>query len=123
MTTTQITSGTTYSGFWGPSLSITQPNYALRKVIARQLSKVGALKDRQLINVLLGAAAGVTAQVARSRVQHSLINLGGSRVIESTNLVNRASTAADVTDLKANYLAYNSKPNATTYPKDLRLGH
>jgi hypothetical protein len=68
--------------------------------------KVGSRNAGALLNVLLGAAAGTTATYSFSRpaVQTTFSNpsmLGGLRPIETKTTINRASTAADVTALKA----------------------
>lgn len=112
-----------YSPTWGGSYSPVNNNQPMRKLVAQRLNVVGFMKDRELLRTLLGAAAGSTATKTRSRVAHSTTELGGKRTIETQTLVNRATTSGDVTDLKAALLAYDSKPAATTYPRDARLNH
>ena len=103
------------SDFWGGSYAFIRPVGGLRKRIARLLDQRGMRKDRQLVNILLGAAAGSTATATNKRVAHSTSELGGLRTIETETLVNRATTAADDTDLTTNLLTYASRP---TYPTD-----
>lgn len=81
-----------------------------RKVLSRNYFKVGRRTRviRELMDTLLGAAAGGTAALTQSRVQHSISELGGVRVIETQTMINRATVAGDVTDTKA-YLSTDSK--------------
>lgn len=81
-----------------------------RKVLSRQYFKLGRRTRviRELYDTLLGAAAGGTAALTQSRVQHSTTELGGKRTVETQTLINRATTAGDVTDTKA-YLSTDSK--------------
>jgi hypothetical protein len=54
--------------------------------------------------VLIGAVAGTTATKSRTRVKHnsgSANDQGGKVQTEQLTVINRASTAADVTALKA----------------------
>lgn len=103
------------SDFWGGSYAFIRTDGGLRKRIARLLNQKGMRKDRALINTLLGTVAGSTATATLKRVAHSTSELGGSRTIETETLVNRATTAADDTDLTTNLLTYASRP---TYPTD-----
>lgn len=107
---------TVNSDFWGPGYSLQNANSTFRKNLARDFLRRFNLKDRELLRTLTGAAAGSTATKTVKRVAHSLVELGGKRTVEDLTLVNRATTAADVTDLKANILAYTSQP--TTYARD-----
>ena len=74
--------------------------------INKLFRKIGSRQAGALLNVLIGAAAGTTATYTYQRpaVQNIFSNpgmLGGLRPIETKTVVNRASTAADVTALKA----------------------
>jgi len=74
---------------------------------------------RELMVTLIGAAAGGAASVNQPRVQSNAdVNgnmQGGLRVIETKSLLNRVTTAADVTNIK-NALQLSSQP---TYATDL----
>lgn len=107
---------TVRSDFWGDSYSFIRPASSLRKVVARIFEQKEMRKDRALMSALLGAVAGGTATAQIKRVAHDLTELGGKRTIETQTLVNRATTAADDTDLTTAYLTYASRP--TTYPVD-----
>jgi hypothetical protein len=117
---------TSYSPIFGSAYAPINNNYSGRKRIARLLNNRGARKDRELVRTLLGVIAGSTATKSYVRVTHPFgpsSNLGGVRPVETINLVNRATTAGDVTDLAANLFAFDSKPNATSYPRNLALNH
>lgn len=102
--------------FWGAgAYTFIRPKQSLRKVVARLLNQKSMRSDRALINTLLGTVAGSTATDTMKRVEHSQTELGGKRVIETETIVNRATTAADDTDLTGAYLTYASRP---TYPVD-----
>jgi hypothetical protein len=73
--------------------------------INKLFRKIGSRQAGQLLNVLIGAAPGATATYTYQRpglpATPSPNMLGGLRPIETKTVVNRASTAADVTNLKA----------------------
>ena len=75
---------------------------------------------RELMVTLIGAAAGGAASVNQLRVKSNAdVNgnvQGGLRVIETKSLINRVTTAADVTNIN-NALQLSSQP--TTYVDDL----
>lgn len=76
---------------------------------------------RRLINVLTGAVAGTTATETRSRIvavqaMNDALAYGGLQTPETINLINRASTAADVTNLKA---LVNRSPVPSFYAADV----
>lgn len=101
---------------WGSTLTLIRGVSAEAKYIARALNTRTMRKDRQLINILLGAVAGTTATATLKRLQAvGGTEQGGKRTIETENLVNRATTAQDDTDLTTRYLTYASRP---TYPVD-----
>lgn len=59
-------------------------------------------KQAELLDELIGATAGATASVTRKRVAADLSDdLGGIRTIESREIINRATAAADRTALRA----------------------
>lgn len=57
-------------------------------------------RTRELMDTLIGAAAGGTAALTPKRVAASRTEQGGKRSIETRTVINRATTAADVTTLK-----------------------
>lgn len=104
------------SDFWSNSYSFIRDKSSLRKKIAQLLNYPSMRKDRELITELLGAAAGEAALAQLKRVAHSTSELGGVRSVETVDLVNRVTAAADDTDITTAYLTYNSTTNA--YPAD-----
>lgn len=81
----------------------------------RQANKI--LKE--LFDSLIGAASGGTAAVSHYRVEaeadvDSFTN-GGARTIETVELINRATTAADITALKE---IFTRRPDFATYIED-----
>ena len=93
-----------YSPIFG-TLSVTD-----RKALSRQYFKLGRRTRviRELMDTLINGAVGATAALTQARVQHSISELGGVRVIETQTLINRATDADDATDL-TNYLSEDSK--------------
>lgn len=94
-----------------------QEDYRLAATLNVQSNR----KLRQLLYTVLGAVAGATATAPYARVlaQQALSNpfdLGGVVPIEVTNYVNRVSTAADVTALKA---MLDRKAGSIAYVADL----
>jgi len=107
---------TVKSDFWGNSYSFIRSKSSLRKVIARLLNQKENRVDRELLLTLNGVAPGATALETLKRVAADRLENGGKRTIETETLINRATTAADVTDLNTSLLAYTSRP--TSYPVD-----
>jgi hypothetical protein len=85
--------------------------------IAKMLRTGGAtLNLRRVLTTLLGAVAGTTATQTKKQVQHVQGAPGGPIPIETINLINRATTAADVTAFNA-LLFRNVFP--ASYPADV----
>lgn len=84
----------------GHSLTVNKNN--ARTMMRNLINRVGMRKERALLDALIGAAAGGTATASRVRVEAVAggENLGGMRNVETVSLINRATTAADVTDLE-----------------------
>lgn len=93
---------TSYSGLFndnGGSYSLIQdkiPSRNLARILAR---KNGFRKLRELFDTLIGAASGGTAAASFARIENDADN-GGVRTIETVSVINRASTADDITALK-----------------------
>lgn len=103
---------TVLGGFWPAngvnSLASLSGEGPQRNNIAWNFSARGQLANRALMTALLGVAPGATATKALTRITASA-ELGGQRPIESVNLVNRATTAADVTELTTDYLTLTTR--------------
>lgn len=85
--------------------------------IVKMLRNGGATAGlTQVLYTLLGAAAGGTATKTKKQIQWQQGSPGGAVPIETINLMNRATTAADVTMFQA-LLTRSVFP--ATYPADL----
>lgn len=115
-----------YSGLFdgeggSPHALLTNKTGNAETMVARLLANrgYGRASLRELMLTLNGAAAGSTALVNRKRVQ-ATANLsqnvqGGLRTIETIDVINRVTTAADKTNIDG-ALALSSQP---TYATDL----
>ena len=88
--------------------------------IAYNLQRVGARSTRRLLLTLLGVVAGTTATETRKRrfaivASGEYNQLGGLATIQTANIVNRATTASDVTAITA---MLNRNPCPSSYPRD-----
>lgn len=99
-------------GFWEQngvaSLASISGKGANRRAIAQAFDGKGLFASREVLRTLDGAVAGTTATKTYSRVEAN-VELGGKRIVESTNLVNRATTAGDVTETKADFLSLSAR--------------
>jgi hypothetical protein len=103
---------TVKGGFWPEvgvlSLSSTQGSGYARKQIARLFGTKGLMDERELAETLNGVVAGSAAVKTLARVANSS-ELGGVRAIESETIINRNTTAADVTALNADFFSFSTK--------------
>jgi hypothetical protein len=76
----------------------------------------GGRRLRRLLRTLNGVAPGAMATENRTRVQHQQGSPGGLQIIETVPYINRATTAADVSNINA-LLDRISYPS--TYPVDV----
>jgi hypothetical protein len=76
--------------------------------ISQNFNTRGQLAERALVVALLGAVAGGTALKNISRVV-AAVELGGARPIETIALINRATTAADITQITNDYLTQSTR--------------
>jgi hypothetical protein len=96
-----------FDGVYGAPHALQFPkNLPLRGVIAQLLLHRGLRRDASLIMSLLGAAPGGTATSSYTRVKapntgpSDIMKNGGKVPTETFVEINRATTAADVTELK-----------------------
>lgn len=94
------TSGYVYSN------GITQGDAQLARLFRNGAANSAAVR---VMYTLLGAAVGGTATKTVARVQAVVGGAGGAMPIETINLVNRVTTAADLTAVQALF-------NRTTFP-------
>jgi hypothetical protein len=85
--------------------------------IAKMLRNGGATAGvTQLLYMLLGAAAGGTAAKTKKQVQGVVGGFGGAAPIETINLINRATTPADLVAFQA---LLNRSVFPASYPADV----
>jgi hypothetical protein len=99
-------------GFWEtnlvPSLTPISGKNALRRMVAIWISRKGTFAMREDLRTLDGAVAGTTATKTYVQITNNT-ELGGRRTVETINLINRATTAQDVTDTKADLLSLSAR--------------
>jgi hypothetical protein len=78
-----------------------------RRYVSIIMNKKSMLGIRQKMFALTGAATGGSASKTLGRVQASS-ELGGARTIESETIVSTNTDAADVTEIKADFLGQTS---------------
>lgn len=95
-----------YSPLWGTAYTPIIDHNSM----TRELFRFGRRNRvvRELLDELIGAAAGATALVAVKRVAADRVENGGVRTIETRNMINRATTATDRANLRA-YFSEDSK--------------
>lgn len=109
---------TVAGGFWPANgiTNLTQINGRgpARRRIAQLLGHQGLMDLRARMTALDGVAAGATASKSYNRIV-AAVELGGVRAVEALSLINRATTAADVTEIERyiNTLTTNSTFGAT----------
>jgi hypothetical protein len=102
----------TYSGYWSDvartPYSMPAPAHSTaRSQIATWLLHRGSRADVAKINALLGAVPGAVATSQYTRVAPTNSVVVGKQRVEVVTEVNRATTAADVTDLLTNMVNLN----------------
>jgi hypothetical protein len=83
-------------------------------------NEYGLSSTNALLDALIGVAPGATATRPRTQIKHnsgSANDQGGKVQTEVYAPINRATTAADVTALKALFTGVRKAP--TAYPRDL----
>jgi hypothetical protein len=101
-------------GLFGDSAGLTQlasisGKNGRRSDAAKQLGTRTNYALRQIMYVTAGAAPGATATYTYPLINASTSELGGKRVVVQTSLVNRATTAADVTEYKNDILRWSTR--------------
>jgi hypothetical protein len=109
---------TVLGGFWPQngvnSLTQVSGEGEERRRIRQELGGMGMLRMREIIRALNGVAPGGTASKTIGRITETG-ELGGQRPIAAVSLINRATTAADVTEITTDFLTFttNSSFGAT----------
>lgn len=103
---------TVKGGFWPENgvTSLTQVNGkgSMRRRAAQALATKGTYALRELMETLDGAASGSAASKVLTRVANSE-ELGGVRTIENETLVDRNTTADDITAINADILSLSTR--------------
>ena len=123
---------TGYQGFWqqhapsgqGGPYALYGNRYALENKISQLLGQRGYKQSRRLFLTLLGTGTGATATETDRRVSapNALTSsqlLGGNRDIETVSVVNRATTAADLTYVQGVFNRYYNSNPTIPYTADL----
>lgn len=135
--TTATVSG--WSGFWqmegddSPYAFLSSQNRASQaNIIAKYMNKRSVADAKAALAVLIGAVAGTTATATYPQIQGptgprdttpragSVGDMGGVRPIATITQINRATTAADVTELKK-WFNNTLLESGITYPTALGL--
>jgi hypothetical protein len=110
---------TVKGGFWPTngvqSLVSIDGRNAARREVARNLSDRQLMAIREVMETLNGVVPGSAALKVLGRVENN-VELGGKRTIEVNTLVNRATTAADVTQILGDVLSYSTKTTFGALP-------
>ena len=93
---------------------------SVRRNISRLFRKVGVAKLRELMLELTGTAAGASALATRTRIvaPADSDDIGGVRLTEVIDKVNRVTAAADETDIDTKVLVSLSAIAPASYPVD-----
>lgn len=89
-------------------ISVTDRGWSRRQV-SRILAKRGMQAIRQLAIALDGVAPGGTAQKFNVYVGAAGTELGGKRPVQQNVIINRATTAGDVTEINADLFTYSER--------------
>src|SRR5262245_44126823 len=107
-----ISSATVKGGFYETNgvgtLSSISGEDGQRRLVRDQLAAKGLMALRAIMDALTGAAPGGTA-TKNYTVVGAREELGGARPVDTQVLVNRVTTAADVTEIKSEILSYATK--------------
>lgn len=102
-----------WSGYWNDVFKDGRPPLAQSNTINRELSRIyrrpGMRNHKALLNALIGATPGGNATATYKRIQSvrgiddngNSVDLGGKRPLETVTVINRVTTAGDVTVEKA----------------------
>ena len=114
-----VATATVKGGFWPTNGVNTLTSISGRAAGWRRLRQLlgdkSLMPTRALALALDGVAPGATAAKTLSRIQASS-ELGGKRTIETETLINRATLAADVTDLNNNLYTLTTKTSFGASP-------
>ena len=101
-----MTTVTVKSGFWNDSYTLIKDRAPIERCVARVLNRRGLKREQELLQTLIGTAAGSAALAQYARKTAATGQQGGVQAIETVDIIDRVSTAADVTQLKATIAAF-----------------
>ena len=109
---TTMATATVLGGFWPTngvnSLASMSGESEERRQVAKALGHRSLMNTREIWRALTGAAPGGLARKNLTRIAASP-ELGGQRPIETVAVVNRVTTAADVTEIVTDFLTYTTR--------------
>lgn len=112
-------SATVLGGFWAqnnvPTLTDISAWGSGRKEVAFRLSRRSQEVIAAKALALDGVAAGANVSVNHVQIQPA-VELSGARTVETVSLINRATTAADVTEINTDLLSYRSRTSFGNSP-------
>ena len=120
MSGTSIATCNTKGGLFGDSAGLaTLPSISgkdgRRSYAAKELGVKSMLAFRKMAYVLVGAAPGATATMTFPQVE-AATELGGKRNITTQTLINRATTASDVTEIQNDLLTWSARTTFGSNP-------
>lgn len=86
-----------------------------RRRVAQAFDTYGLMDQRALAVALDGVVAGSNATKTLGRIENN-VELGGKRVVETNTLVNRNTTAGDVTEENADFFTLTSRTTKGSSP-------
>ena len=98
-------------GFWaqyGATMTQISGNTANKFDARKALGRKSTYALRALMTALNGVAAGSNATKTLKRVENN-VELGGKRIVETETLINRNTTAADVTAITNSLLTFSTR--------------
>jgi hypothetical protein len=114
-----------WAGFWGTGVNAysllrnkNPRRYAIKRVVNRDSFRVMTALSNALIGAASGSATGaITFKRINPGTPLDAATFGGRRTIDTVSIINRNTTAADVTALKE--MLYNVKTRPAPYVRDL----
>lgn len=113
----------TYSDFWGGlnAYALLANKAPMRNQLKRTMNREQMKVFSELADTLIGIVAGSTALATKGQVKHTLSNTEpvgpNSTQIETATLINRATTGADSSALRA--VLCNVRRSPSPYARDL----
>lgn len=109
-----------WNGHYNEDYSMQHDRPSGRRQTARLNASRGMKPEVEKVTELTGSAPGNTASYTYKRAEAPADSddLGGARVIETVTMINRATTAADETDIDTDYMNGPFGLDPSAYPED-----